>query len=54
MPALANVGPDCDPRHGPLKVTVRRRKKSTKVLVYKREFGLKIKIFNFLSLCIYF
>ena len=54
MSALAKAGPDCDPCGGPLNVIVKRKKKSTKVFVYKREFGLKIKIFNFLFLCIYF
>ena len=52
MSAVAKAGPDCDPCGGPLKDVVQRTKKSTKVLVHKREFGLKIKTFNFLSLCI--
>ena len=44
MSVLTNAGTDCDRCGGLIKVTVQRKKKSTKVLLHKREFGLKIKI----------
>jgi hypothetical protein len=49
MPALANVGPECDPCGRPLNVIV-QNKNRTDILVFQSKFGWKIEMFH----CIFF